>query len=959
VKLKGSDPDKRKPEGPVGWLLGPQLIASLKWMLLYTAFGTKLDARDWMQAQPFPSGSKIEADNAWRDSNKPNLRDLLRERAEGWKFPAKDTKDFWEQKGEFWFDYIADTGDGQKATYSIAYLCLNTLWAKRLWEAKPPEDGNGAVNYPERNSDLVLDCRVKSDQTELVPLPRGEFLFVGGDTTYHMADYASLHTRFQIPFTWAFEDFKRDMSGAGRSFDETRRPLFGIPGNHDYYDMLDGFRRQFRRPVNPEDKHYHKDDKTAPQLMIDGYERRQQSSYVALRLPFDWWLWGLDTEVGEIDERQKKFFRDLNGNRMPDKLIVATCSPTTVFGQYAAEDDEKASQAFLQLGLPRLFLPDLEKSRMADGEADRALSPHQIRLDISGDVHHYARYWGPDPPEDSRDNATPPREGRQGIIDPGPERKNYASVVSGLGGAFHHPSTTYKNEVREQVLYPPETESRGAVARRIFNPIQVWRGGYVWLIGGLIAFLLYLILATVPSTRQSVNGFWPLTKLGITESDPLTTPVRDSSGKPRAEYSMGDNMSWSYRAGVALAVLSLIIIVLTFAFCEAKHARLKQQQKREKKPYLFIEEFNNIVYPGLSFTIVAAAGALLLLRQHRPHAAPFANSMMVLLSFIWGLSALALSLRYSDWLFDHAANAVGQVSRWPARILLALGGIAPVLGLWLFGKNNQPAYLFMDILFMLIVALVTGLLIYAAVAMGGTMLGLKGKLLMGVGGAWHAILHIVFPILLVRRGTWLTVLLAGLAILVFMKWGEKVMKSGRPGRLAVLGFFYGLVMLLLPFTVILLLTWTGMSLTLSFLFWPQEPVEGFTDGWFASYEWWGLLKKNKGSIYPLVKSYGWWIALIPSGLAGLVGALMSCVWFGWYLAISLGFNGHNNEAGGAARIEDYKEFVRIRLTKNSLTAYVIGVDVPEIKGGQLKPKLIDVFTLSREEKEEWVRLTSS
>jgi hypothetical protein len=219
VESEESDPDKRNPEGPVGWLLGPQLIASLKWMLLYAAFGTKLEARDWMQAQPYPSGSKVEAENAWRDSNKPNLRDQLRERAGGWKFPVEASKDFWEQKGEFWFDYIADTGDGQKATYSVAYLCLNTLWAKRLWEAKPHRDAGGPLDYPDRNSDLMLDCRVNPEETELVPLPRGEFLFVGGDTTYHMADYASLHPRFQTPFTWAFEDFKKDMKGVQRSFE--------------------------------------------------------------------------------------------------------------------------------------------------------------------------------------------------------------------------------------------------------------------------------------------------------------------------------------------------------------------------------------------------------------------------------------------------------------------------------------------------------------------------------------------------------------------------------------------------------------------------------------------------------------------------------------------------------------------------------------------------------------------
>lgn len=72
---------------------------------------------------------------------------------------------------------------------------------------------------------------------------------------------------------------------------------------------------------------------------------------------------------------------------------------------------------------------------------------------------------------------------------------------------------------------------------------------------------------------------------------------------------------------------------------------------------------------------------------------------------------------------------------------------------------------------------------------------------------------------------------------------------------------------------------------------------------------------------------------------------MSCIWLGWYLAVSLEFNGHYSEAGGAARIEEYKEFMRIRLTKDGLTVYVIGVDKPLTEGKHLKPKIIDVFEL--------------
>src|SRR5437879_351071 len=52
------------------------------------------------------------------------------------------------QDGEFWFDYAADMGDDQKAAYSLGYL-----WLK--------------------------DVQI-GGQT----LPRGQFLFVGGDTAY-------------------------------------------------------------------------------------------------------------------------------------------------------------------------------------------------------------------------------------------------------------------------------------------------------------------------------------------------------------------------------------------------------------------------------------------------------------------------------------------------------------------------------------------------------------------------------------------------------------------------------------------------------------------------------------------------------------------------------------------------------------------------------------------------------
>ena len=43
--------EERIFERPVAWLLGKQLLGGLKGILLYTAYGAKLDPRDWMTAE--------------------------------------------------------------------------------------------------------------------------------------------------------------------------------------------------------------------------------------------------------------------------------------------------------------------------------------------------------------------------------------------------------------------------------------------------------------------------------------------------------------------------------------------------------------------------------------------------------------------------------------------------------------------------------------------------------------------------------------------------------------------------------------------------------------------------------------------------------------------------------------------------------------------------------------------
>ncbi len=953
----------REFEPPVAWLLGRQLMASLKWILLYTAFGTKLDARDWMDAKVFPSEDQQQSDQAWK---------MMYQRDGSEAIPGNEHvadsagKKFWQNKGEFWFDYISDTGDGMTATYSIAYLCLSNLWVKKLWQERPDES----------DDDVHLDHKVNNDRTTLVPMPRGEFLLVGGDTSYHLSDYTSLHIRFQTPFSWAYQDLEDDLLGS-RKIDETeaqrerrnRRPLFGIPGNHDYYDMLDGFRRQFRVPFRgrPEDKVYIDGDLTGPQLMIPGFKRQQQTSYLALQLPFGWNLWGLDTEVGKIDERQRDFFLGVPNRPMPEKLIVATSAPTTVFGKLADRDDEKSSKAFYQLKLPRPFLP---KDKLEEGEKD--LEPNQIRLDLAGDVHQYARYWGP-----NSTSAQYTRSGRASAA--APSATNYASVVSGLGGAFHHPSTTYGDEIKEQALYPPENRSRRAVAAEIFNPIKVARGGGIWVLGGVIALVLAFAAIAGDSSRPAIHNFLPFTLLNITSPQQYESTVLVDKGLQKKiptgfSQQLGISQSqWSpsfpkdqqcvetqpmylwgkcsvawprdYSIGTVMLLFTLVIIGFTFYKTEQAYALDKKQDEVKQKAAKakdaterptrkgadeVTKKVNWALWPTLAANVILGALGVLLIMPYHAFITPFGSSLWVLLTLIWAITSVVFSVRYSDWLFEQASRRKVGGMDYAIIWMLSLAALASLaVGLAVFGKSNLPAYLVSDIAFVSIVVGALVLLIYAAVTMGGQFQKGLGKWGMGLLGFWHWLLQLGVALFLIKKGTWLTVALAIVVVLAFIKLGPSLMRANRRWGLVMAWLVFGGIMLALPPLVYQILLPYADAGWVRSLFLPHEYVQ--SPGPFASYEWWVSMRG--------------WSMLVPITLASVFGALLSCVWVSWYFAVCLGFHGHNNEVGGAARIERFKQFIRFRLTENDLTGYVIAVDDPQKEGRLLSPKVIDVFRL--------------
>ncbi len=814
--------EERNFKGPVRWLLGRQLIGSLKKVALYTALKGKPDLRDWMRAEP------IRFDNR----------------------PRQNTA---SSEDEFWFDYLADVGDGMTAMYSIACLCLSDLWTE-------DSAGSGSAAYFKFN---------RSDEAPLL-LPRGEFLFVGGDTSYHVADYATLANRFQLPFKWAFEDLQ-----SINAVSETRRPLFGIPGNHDYYDLIDGFGRQFLKPIEPEDDG---GEVGGPQLSTKGFERHQSASYAALQLPFDWWFWGVDDEVGHIDSRQLAFFAGLGD--IPRKLIVATPEPTTVLGKQAAPDNSTV-KAFGDLGLEPAFLQN------------GTLDPDYCRLDLSGDTHHYARYWG---------SPSPDKEA--------PAAANYASVVSGSGGAFLHPSHVDVNEVEEQALYPAAEVSRAEVAKQIMNPLVIVWGGFVFLAGALIAAIVFFAGTAAPSSRGPIDRVL---------NDVLKLPKYEGHEFSRYLPPLPAVQTAAVAEGAVVPALFLIVSLIlagatilylnklrkSFPVISPEPLKMRKApvaQKRQegsKKE----DEDNSKIHKMITLAgaLAVASGVALVASMFyffhkRESLSPFGSSLLILCSLIWSGVALAASVVYAEFLRKRAPKTlIHGIDYWPAWVLATLAALLPYVAYFLFGRF--PAiYVTTDVIFSSVALLASIGLIVLAVVVGGALHGWPGKAGFGLLGVWHALLQIATPFLLVRAGNWQAWLLAIAAVLAFAPLGYLVAKRAAAWLLTIVWLIYGSLVLALPI-------WFPNT--------PGEPVN-------------------------------WWIRLL---VVMILGALFSCVWLGWYLAVSLAFNGHENEAGGAARIERYKEFIRIRLTKSSLTAYVIGIDDPRTEGRSLKPKIVDVFEL--------------
>lgn len=258
---------------------------------------------------------------------------------------------------ELWLDFTADLGDGFDATYTVASL---------LAQESLTIGGN--------------------------ELPRGRILVLGGDEVYPVASPAAYENRMVGPYRTAFPDRPfHDRPFPDRPFPD--RPggprneipiMLALPGNHDWYDGLTSFIRTFTR-----------------QRSIGAWRTIQSRSYFALRLTGEgpgpgrkgspgWWLLGLDSQLGQyIDEPQLDYFyRNVTLQLQPgDAIILCVASPVWVDAD-AARAGERPNE-FRQADF---FEQDYLRRRFNPETGSFEPTGANVRLWLTGDLHHYSRY---------------------------------------------------------------------------------------------------------------------------------------------------------------------------------------------------------------------------------------------------------------------------------------------------------------------------------------------------------------------------------------------------------------------------------------------------------------------------------------------------------------------------------------------------------------------------------------
>ena len=171
--------------------------------------------------------------------------------------------------------------------------------------------------------------------------------------------------------------------------------------------------------------------------MIGGWQCQQHRSYWALRLPYNWWIWGADIQFSKyLDTSQVNYFERMAEQMGPqDNLIICLAEPSWMLADLQGQDDE---ENFFKI-------TTIARKRGA-----------RVVAVIAGDWHNYNRYYA--------------------------HELDVHFITSGGGGAFLHPTHVLRNAISVRWPERPD-EAAQAPADAQGNPSaagprasEAWKG---------------------------------------------------------------------------------------------------------------------------------------------------------------------------------------------------------------------------------------------------------------------------------------------------------------------------------------------------------------------------------------------------------------------------------------------------------------------------------------------------
>jgi hypothetical protein len=265
---------------------------------------------------------------------------------------------------------------------------------------------------------------------------QSQVIVIGGDLSYPVGNREQYEQRLLLPFDEAFQQRKEN---------KTTPELYAIPGNHDWYDNLAAFLPLF----------------CSGRRKVAGCQTRQTRSYFAMKLPHGWWMLGVDIQLSsDIDNAQVHFFREVAKDIQPDDgIILCVAEPHWIY-----------SAAYKDLN------PNFTENNLKFLEEDVLNKCKQIRVFLSGDLHHYKRY-------ESQDKTQ--------------------KITAGGGGAFLHPTHGALHSESLPDGDKPDVFAHQTSYPKLTDSEELCRGNLNFLgknpkFGLLPALIYFLICWTVP-----------------------------------------------------------------------------------------------------------------------------------------------------------------------------------------------------------------------------------------------------------------------------------------------------------------------------------------------------------------------------------------------------------------------------------------------------------------------------